>query len=118
MSEFSAESIGLVRTVDGDGFDRCVLQAAGRVAVEFMSYGCGYCRAIEPVVQRVAAMIAGEETVFQVNTAAEPDIAKSYAITGTPTFVMFLGGIEVGRAEGPDPTEAAVTEALTRPFLS
>ena len=118
MSDVTTDADGLIRTVGGDAFSRIVLQAGGRVAVEFMSYGCGYCRAIEPIVQRVANMIATEVTVLRVNIAAEPELASRYQIAGTPTFVMFLNGTEVGRAEGPDPTQAAVTEAIARPFMS
>ncbi len=118
MSESTMDSGDILRTVGGDGFNRIVLQDGGRVAVEFMSYGCGYCRTIEPIVQRVANMIAAEETVLRVNIAAEPELASRYQIAGTPTFVMFLNGTEVGRAEGPDPTQSAVAEAITRPFMS
>ena len=108
----------MLQSVDGEAFDRIVLQAGGRVAVEFMSYGCGYCRAIEPILQRVAGLIGVEEKVLRVNVAAEPALASRYGIAGTPTFVMFFDGVEVGRAEGPDPTQSALTEAITRPFLS
>jgi thioredoxin 1 len=107
-----------IQTVDTAAFDRIVVQSGGRIAVEFMSYGCGFCRTIEPIIQRVAAIIATNETVLQVNVAAEPDLASRYGIAGTPTFVMFLDGTEVGRTEGPDPTESAITEAITGPFLS
>ena len=118
MSDVTTAPDGAIRTVDGDSFNREVLHAAPRVAVEFMSYGCGYCRAIEPIVQRVANLIAAEVTVLRVSIAAEPELASRYQIAGTPTFVMFLNGTEVGRSEGPDPTQSAVTEAITRPFLS
>ena len=118
MSDVTMDFGERVRTLDGDSFDRMVLQAGGRVAVEFMSYGCGYCRAIEPIVQRVANEIVNEVTIVQVNIAAEPELAGRYEIGGTPTFVMFLDGVEVGRVEGPDPTLSAVRAAITDPFLS
>jgi thiol-disulfide isomerase/thioredoxin len=55
----------MLRTVDGGGFNRIVMQGSGRVAVEFMSYGCGYCRAIEPILQRVASAIAADVTILR-----------------------------------------------------
>jgi thioredoxin 1 len=118
MSDITTSSDDMLRTVDGGGFNRIVMQGSGRVAVEFMSYGCGYCRAIEPILQRVASAIAADVTILRVNIAAEPELARNYEIGGTPTFVMFLDGIEVGRTEGPDPTEPAVMAAITRPFMS
>ena len=108
----------LVQTLDIQAFERLVLGGRGPIAVEFMSYGCAYCRAIEPIVQQVARSIEADEAVFRVNIAAEPDLAAQYEIGGTPTFVMFMNGREVGRAEGPHPSHSAVLQALTGPFTS
>ena len=107
-----------IQTLDSRSFGPMVLEAEGRVAVEFMSYGCGFCRAIEPLLQQVAEEIEGDETIFRVNIAADPDLAGEYGITGTPTFVMFQRGQELGRAEGPSPSFASVRDAVTGPFLS
>lgn len=63
-------------------------------------------------------MVEGQETIFRVNIATFPDLASDFEIGGTPTFVMFLNGQEVGRVEGPDPTLSSVTQAVTGPFVS
>jgi thioredoxin 1 len=107
-----------IRTVTKDTFDSLVLAGEGPIVVEFMSYGCAYCRAIEPVLQQVAEMVKAKETIFRVNIAAEPELAAIYQIAGTPTFVMFLTGGEVGRAEGPPPTVSGVLSVVTQPFES
>jgi thioredoxin 1 len=107
-----------IPTLTKSTFTSRVLNGTGRIAVEFMSYGCAHCRAIEPVLQQVAAMIEPKEHVYRVNVAAESDLASRYAIGGTPTFIMFLDGNEVGRAEGPHPTVPSVMTAVTRPFQS
>jgi thioredoxin 1 len=105
-----------VKTVTGATFRSEVLEGDGPIAVEFMSYGCAFCRELEPVLQQVAATLASREQVFRVNVAVEEQLAQSFQITGTPTFVMFLRGSEVGRAEGPHPTASSVTSAITSPF--
>lgn len=107
-----------VQMLDAGSFTPVVLEGQGRIAVEFMSYGCGYCRAIEPFLQQVAGMIEDDETIYRVNVTADPELAGTYGISGTPTFVMFLNGQEVGRAEGPDPDLPSVTRAVTGPFLA
>jgi thioredoxin len=84
--------------------------------VEFMSYGCEHCRAIEPVLEQVAKMVEPRETIFRVNIAVEQELAGSYQIQGTPTLIMFLDGNEVGRVEGPSPTVSSVLTAVTQPF--
>jgi thioredoxin 1 len=105
-----------IHTVTEATFDKLVSQASGPVAVEFMSYGCVHCRAIEPILQEVAAEIAATETVFRVNIAIELDLAARYQVEGTPTFIMFLDGQEIGRSEGPRPTMSSVMAAVTQPF--
>jgi len=118
MRDGSTVAANRIQTLDSTSFGPMVLQAEGRIAVEFMSYGCGYCRAIEPLLQQVAENIAADETIFRVNIAADSDLASAYGISGTPTFIMFLSGRELGRAEGPSPDFASVRDAVTGPFLS
>jgi thiol-disulfide isomerase/thioredoxin len=107
-----------IRSATGSTFDSLVLEGEGPIAVEFMSYGCEHCRLLEPVLQRVAEIIQPEQKVFRVNIAVEHELAETYAIGGTPTLVMFLNGREVGRTEGPRPTEANILALVTRPFES
>jgi thioredoxin 1 len=81
-----------------------------------MSYGCEYCRLLEPVLQEVAKSLASEEEIFRVNIAASEELASRYQIEGTPTLVMFYRGDEVGRAVGPHPSVKALRDAITSPF--
>jgi thiol-disulfide isomerase/thioredoxin len=105
-----------IRTVTSSTFTPLVLEGKGPIVVEFMSYGCAHCRAIEPHLQKVAMKIAPEETIFRVNVAVEHELAASYEIGGTPTLVMFSNGHEVGRTEGPRPTESSLLSVVTAPF--
>jgi thioredoxin 1 len=105
-----------IRTVTAASFTPLVLEGAGPIVVEFMTYGCGHCRTIEPVVQKVAQMLGTTETIFRVNIAVESELADSYRVASTPTFVMFLDGAEVGRAEGPQPTVPSVMRTMTQMF--
>jgi thioredoxin 1 len=109
-------SSAAIRTVTSTSFDRQVLEATGPVVVEFMSYGCVHCRAIEPVLQQVAEMVKSKEEIFRVNTAVEQDLSNCYQVQGTPTLIMFLHGREVGRCEGPPPSLETILAAVTRPF--
>jgi thiol-disulfide isomerase/thioredoxin len=105
-----------VRTATIATFDDLVSRATGPVAVEFMSYGCAHCRAMEPSLQEVAAEIAVKETIFRVNIAVDQELADRYEIQGTPTFIMFLDGREIARSEGPSPTRRNIIAVVTRPF--
>ena len=118
MTDSETVAADRIEVVDGASFRTKVLQVEGRIAVEFMSYGCGYCRAMEPALKQVAQMIWPDEKIFRVDITANPDLASEYNVGGTPTFVMFLNGEEVGRSEGPDPDLARVRDAITGPFVS
>jgi thioredoxin 1 len=111
-----APDLDQIATVTGSGFTAEVLQADGPIAVEFMTYGCPHCKAIEPVLQRVAEMVKSKERIFRVNVAVELELANYFDIRFTPTMVMFLDGREVGRVNGLSPTVASVLTAVTHPF--
>ncbi len=103
-------------SVTAASFPELVLGAAGPIVVEFMSYGCAHCRALEPVIQEVAAMLVAEESFYRVNVALDAGLASSYTIRGTPTLILFRDGTEIARIEGPSPATASLLGAVTRPF--
>ncbi len=105
-----------LQTVTESTFSQVVIDGEGPIAVEFMSYGCAHCRLIEPVLQEVAEMVGPKEKICRVNIAIEPELANSYEIQGTPTFIMFLNGSELERVEGPQPTLSSVLTMVTAPF--
>ena len=107
-----------IPTLDAAGFKARVLQGRGPIAVEFMSYSCAFCGAMEPVLQQVAETLRSREPIFRVNVALEADLAGAYGIEGTPTLIMFSAGREVGRSVGLAADAATVLEALTAPFAS
>jgi thioredoxin 1 len=109
-------TVDRIHTVDSNTFEEQVLDAEGPVVAEFMSYGCVHCRAMEPILQEVAEMVAPDEKIVRVNVAVDQGLAASYRIKGTPTLVMFADGSEVARVEGPHPTVSTVFAAVTQPF--
>jgi len=116
MSDINSGLMDRIQTISGNAFSTLVLDGAGPIAVEFMSYGCGYCRAIEPMLQEVAETLQSREQIFRINIEAEPELAASFEVQGTPTFIMFLNGREVGRVEGIHPTLSNVMAVVTAPF--
>lgn len=112
------DSEALIPTLTSSTFRSRVLEAEGPVAVEFMSYGCGHCRALEPVLEKAAQELQPTEQVFRVNVAIEPDLAAAYDVNGTPTLIMFLGAREMGRVEGPKPHLSSLMRAVTEPFAT
>jgi thioredoxin 1 len=96
-------------------FREKVLRADGPVAVEFMSFACGYCRRANPMVHDVARALGARVKVFQVNVPQERELSDTYRIRATPTFVMFENGREVGRAN-PEISPIGIRTAILAPF--
>ena len=110
------ETVDRIETVTAETFDDRVIAGRGPIVVEFMSYGCGHCRIMEPVLQHLASMLAPRERFFRVNVGADESLAERFAIRATPTLVMFENATEVGRAEGPTPNAAGLMTTLTQAF--
>jgi thioredoxin-like negative regulator of GroEL len=116
MKRQSARTLDRIATVTAQEFAQVVLGAHGPIAVEFMSYSCAYCQALEPVLQQVAEQVGAQEKIVRVNIAVDPELAASYRIQATPTLMMFLNGSPIGRAEGPHPEFDSLLDTVTAPF--
>jgi len=62
------------------------------VFVDFWAVWCPPCRAMEPVVEKLAAKYSGKVLFGKVNTDEEPEISTRYDIMSIPTFMVFKNG--------------------------
>lgn len=62
------------------------------VFVDFWAVWCPPCRAMEPVVEKLAAKYSGRVVFGMVNTDEEPEIATRYDVMSIPTFMVFKNG--------------------------
>ena len=66
--------------------------------LEFSSANCPACRAVEPVVRRLAAE---GYPIRQIDGDRRPDLLRQFDIRSYPTFVLVIKGREAGRIEEP-----------------
>lgn len=85
-----------------ENFDECVTNAEGAVLVDFWSPGCGPCRAMEPVLEAVAARHS-DVAFAKLNAADNPDIAWAFGVVSVPTLVLFRKGVPVDDIVGAVP---------------
>lgn len=86
---------------DGN-FDQEVIHAkdATPVLVEFGATWCPPCKALRPVVERLAETCAGRLRVAEVDIDESPVVARRLGVRGAPTIVVFRGGEPVARHLG------------------
>lgn len=88
------------RPVTDDTFYDEVKRTYDPVVVEFWASYCPSCRRAAPVVEDLAREYEGRVKVLKMDTQANGDTARQYAIERIPTFVYFKDGYEVARATG------------------
>ncbi|QLH78556.1 thioredoxin [Halosimplex rubrum] len=88
-------------TVDGESDLDELVASGGVVLADFYADWCGPCKALEPVVERLAETTAA--TVAKVDVDANQQLASTYGVRGVPTLVLFAGGEQVEQVVGAQP---------------
>ena len=104
-----------VRDVSGNAFQAQVIEKSRDVLVlvDFWAPWCGPCRALAPVLQRLADSYAGKLLVAKVNTDVEQALAVQYQIRGIPAVKLFRNGGVVGEFVGVQP-ESVIKSLIDR----
>jgi thioredoxin len=86
--------------VTESGFDEDVLQSPITVLLDVWAPWCVPCRGMEPVIEELAASLAGKVRVAKLNSDRSPGAVVRLRIQGIPTLIVFKGGQEVARMVG------------------
>ena len=86
--------------VSVNNFDGEVLNASGKVLVDFWATWCGPCQMLAPTVSAIADKYDGKVKVCKVDIDENIALAEKYNIEVIPTLVLFENGEVKSRKTG------------------
>jgi thioredoxin 2 len=83
------------------------------VLVDLWAPWCGPCRTVSPIVDQLAAELAGRIRVAKMNVDENPATSARFRVQSIPTLLVIKDGREVDRIVGAQP-KAAILSRLER----
>lgn len=73
-------------------FQREVLDSTDLVLVDFNAEWCGPCKAISPIIDKIANQYSGQLKVVRIDVDQNPLTCDQYNVRGIPTLMFFSNG--------------------------
>jgi thioredoxin 1 len=89
-----------VHTFNDQNFESEVLQSSVPVLVDFTATWCGPCRALAPIIEKVADDYQGKVKVGKLDIDEASEITRKYGVRSVPTIILFQGGEKTGQHVG------------------
>lgn len=89
-----------VLTFNQQNFESEVLKSDLPVLVDFTATWCGPCKALAPIVEKIADDFQGKVKVGKLDIDDSPDITARYGVRSVPTVIVFKGGAKSGQHVG------------------
>jgi thioredoxin len=97
--------------LNDDNFYRILESSGIPVIMEFWAPWCHHCRALSPALDAMAAEMAGQVIVGQVNCDLNQQLPKKYKIEVIPTLFLIKNGEVLGSIINPKDKNALVSWA-------
>ena len=88
-----------VLKITDSSFKTDVINAKGKVLIDFWAEWCGPCRMLSPVLEELAAEIK-DTTIGKLNIDENPETAAILGVRSIPTLMIFKDGQMVATKVG------------------
>ncbi|HEY8039531.1 MAG TPA: thioredoxin [Polyangiaceae bacterium] len=89
-----------VLEINDGNFETEVAQSSVPFLLDFSAVWCGPCKALTPIVEKLADELKGKVKVGKLDIDDSPGVASKFAIKSVPTILVFKSGKESGRHVG------------------
>jgi thioredoxin 1 len=90
-----------VKVIEKDAeFEGEVLKSDRTVLVDFGATWCGPCKALAPIVDKIADENQGTLKVVTIDIDDCPEVTKKYGVKSVPTVLVFKNGEKIGQSVG------------------
>ena len=100
--------------VNKDTFEAEVLQAKGKVLVDYYGDGCAPCEALLPFVNTMAEKYGDKIKFVKLNTTKARRLAIGQKILGLPVIAVYENGTKLEELVKDDATEANIEAMILR----
>jgi thioredoxin len=101
---------GVVVHATDDTFGGIVLASDVPVLVDFWAQWCPPCHMLSPVLDEIAAELAGRLRVVKVDVDENPATAARYGVLAMPTLSVFRAGSVVSTVVGARPKRRLLSD--------
>lgn len=102
-----------VHEFGSDNWQKEVVESGVPVLVDFWAPWCGPCRALSPIVDKLAEKFAGKLKVGKVNIDDHGELAAQYGINSIPRILVFKGSNQPVQSVTGLRSEAELSTMLT-----
>jgi thioredoxin 1 len=99
---------------DKDSFQAEVLDASGKVLVDYYGDGCAPCEALMPFIMQCDEKYGDKIKFVKLNTTKARRLAISQKILGLPVIAIYEGGEKIEELIKDDATEANIEAMIQR----
>jgi len=89
-----------VHAFNESNFESEVLKSDVPVLVDFTATWCGPCKALAPIVEKIADEFHGKVKVGKLDIDDAPNVTAKYGVRSVPTVIVFKGGQKSGQHVG------------------